>query len=128
MESSTIIPSTTIRAARETVFRHIPKRYIQARAIAVQTGTPEDAMSAERMGKSRSITRITTSIDISKSLRKDQTESPTTFGWSVMRETFRLSGASDIKSASTLSTSFPNATILLSGRISMESTRAVWPL
>ena len=30
---------------------------LKARAIAVQTGTPEDAMSAERMGKSNSITR-----------------------------------------------------------------------
>ena len=115
-------------AARETVFRQMPQKYIRAMAMAVQTGTPEEAISAERIGKSMSITKMTTSIEITRSRRKDHTESPTTLGWSVMRETFRLSGASAINSASTRSTSLPNATMLLSGRISMEMTMAVLPL
>jgi len=80
MESSTIIPRTTIRPARVTVFSSILVRYITARDIAVMIGRPEDAINAERKGNSRSITRTTTSIDIRRSLRKDETESPTTFG------------------------------------------------
>ncbi len=69
-----------MRAASDTVFRQIPKVYIRATAIAVQTGTPELAMSAERIGKSSSITAITTSIEMTRSRRNDHTEVPTTLG------------------------------------------------
>ena len=71
MESSTIIPKTTIKEAKVTVLRSMPKRYIKAKATAVQTGTPELAIRAERIGKSISITKITTAIEISKSRRKE---------------------------------------------------------
>ena len=80
MESSTIIPSVTISAARVTVFRSICVTNITAMAMAIHTGTPELAMSAERRGKSRSITTMTTSIAISRSRRKDHTDIATTLG------------------------------------------------
>ena len=80
MESSTIIPSTTISAASDTVFSSILVRYITARAMAVHTGTPELAIAAERKGKSISITPMTTSMDIRRSLRNENTERPTTRG------------------------------------------------
>ena len=128
MESSTIMPSTAIRAARETILTCIPVKNIRASATAMQTGTPELAMSAERIGKSSSITRITTSIEISRSRMKDMTERWTTLGWSVMRLRCTDSGAEAENSASTRSTSWPKSTILLSGRIVTLSTSAVWPL
>ena len=128
MESSTIIPSTTIRPASVTVFSPIPVRYMTARAIAVHTGTPELAISAERIGESMSITRITTNIEISRSLRKENTEFLTSFGWSVMRVSVTLSGMSCSNSARTLSSFLPKATMSLSERISTEMIRAELPL
>ena len=92
MESSTIMPSTTIRAASVTVLRSMPVRYMTARATAVHTGTPELAMSAERIGKSISITKMTTSIEMTRSRRNENTDVPTTLGWSVIRESLTLSG------------------------------------
>ena len=80
MESSTIIPSTTISAARVTVLRSIFTMNITAKATAVHTGTPELAMSADFMGNSIIITRITTNIEITRSRRNENTESDTTFG------------------------------------------------
>jgi pyrimidine operon attenuation protein/uracil phosphoribosyltransferase len=80
IESSTIIPRTTIRAARDTVLRSIPVRNITATATAVHTGTPELAINADLIGKSISMTSITTSIDITRSLRKEITEDFTTHG------------------------------------------------
>ena len=106
----------------------MPHRYISAKATAVHTGTPEEAMRALFIGKSNIITNITTSIEMSRSRRNDHTELPTTAGWSVIRVMVTLSGKSISKAASTLSTSLPNETILLSGRILMESTKASCPL
>ena len=53
---------------------------ITAKATAVHTGTPELAMSADFMGNSIIITRITTNIEITRSRRNENTESDTTFG------------------------------------------------
>ena len=128
MESSTIIPSTTIRAASVTVFRFMPVRNIIPMATAVHTGTPELAIRADLTGNSRSITKITTSIEMTRSLRNDHTEVPTTLGWSVTFDTLTLSGSVAPNSARTSSTSLPNATMLLSGRISTDIIRAGYPL
>ena len=128
MESSTIIPRTTMSAASETVLRSIPAMNITARATAVHTGTPELAIRADFIGKSISITRMTTSMEITRSLRNERTDTPTTFGWSVILLRFTLSGSPFSNSSRTASTSRPNATILLSGRISTDRMRAVFPL
>ena len=94
----------------------------------MHTGTPDDAISALLIGKSSIITRITTNIEIIKSLMNDHTESPTTLGWSVIRVMLTLSGASLRNSPITLSTSFPKATILFSGLISTDRITALRPL
>ena len=128
MESSTIIPSTTIRAARVTVFRSRPTRYITATATAVHTGTPELAMRADLSGKSISITKITTSMEMTRSRRKENTESSTTFGWLVIWLTLTLSGSSARNASRVAPSSFPKATILFSGSISTEMIMVPWPL
>ena len=84
-ESSTIMPSTKMSAASVTVFSSIPVKYISPSAIAIHTGTPVLATRAVRRGKSMSMTRITTTIEMSMSRRKEETEASTTFGWSVIR-------------------------------------------
>ena len=117
-----------MRAARVTVLRFIPEKYITAIVMTVHTGTPELAIIAERNGKSISITKITTSIEMTKSLMKDQTDLLTTFGWSQILVIVTLSGSSPANSSRILSTSFPNAVMSWSGRISREMTRAVCPL
>ena len=111
-----------------TVLSPIPVRYMTARATAVHTGTPELAMSADFMGKSISITRITTTIEITRSLRKENTELRTSLGWSVMRVRVTLSGRSCSYSSITLSSSLPKATMSLSERISTEIIRQEFPL
>ena len=128
MESSTIMPSTAISAARETTLTCMPVTYIAASATAMHTGTPELAISADRIGKSSSITRITTSMAIKRSRMNDMTERCTTLGWSVIRVMWRDSGAVAENSFRTASTSRPKSTMLLSGRITMLSTMAVCPL
>ena len=79
------MPRTTIRAASVTVFNSMPKRYISPMLTAVQTGSPELAMSALRMGKSSSMTAMTTIMEMAKSRRNELTDFCTTLGWSVMR-------------------------------------------
>ena len=79
-ESSTIIPSTTIRAASVTVLRSIPIRYMIAMAMAVQIGTPELAIRADLSGKRISITSMTTIMAITRSLTNAHTEVSTTLG------------------------------------------------
>ena len=79
-ESSTIIPSTTIRAAKVTVLRSIPIRYITAIAMVVQIGTPELAIRADFNGKRISMTSITTSMAITRSLTNAHTDVSTTLG------------------------------------------------
>ena len=128
MESSTIMPSTTIRAARVTVFTSMPTKNIIARAMAVHTGTPELAMRADLMGNIITITSMTTSIDISRSLTKENTEVATTRGWSLTLLRVTLSGRVEEYSPRTLSTSLPKATMLLSGRISTLIIRQERPL
>ena len=128
IESSTIIPSTTIRAARVTMFMGMLSRYIAASEVAVHTGTPVHAIIADLSGKSINITIMTTRMDTSRSLRKFTTERLTTLGWSVMRVIVTLSGVSSENAEITLSTSSPNAVMLLSGRIATERTMEVWPL
>ena len=85
MESSTIIPSTTIKAASVTVFNSIPNKYIKPILMAVQMGKPELAMRAVRMGNSNSMTAMTTIMEMSRSRRNELTDFWTTLGWSVMR-------------------------------------------
>ena len=128
MESSTIIPKTAISAARVTVLSSIPATYITAIVAAVQIGTPELAIRAERIGKRRSITIMTTIIEIKRSLRKSHTDCLTTFGWSVILVSLTLSGRVWENSSSTLSTFLPKEMMLFSGRIDTESIRAVLPL
>ena len=128
MESSTIIPSTTMRAARVTVFRGIPIRNIAARATAVQTGTPEEATAALLKGKSRSITKMTTRMEIKRSRRKLSTEVRTTRGWSVTRVSETLAGNSDSNCLSILSTSAPKATISRFSRIDIPISKVLFPL
>ena len=128
MESSTIIPRTTISAASDTVFRSMPVMNITANANAVHTGTPELAINADLIGKSISITRMTTSIDITRSRKNEITEFPTTFGWSVILLTVTLSGKVPVKLSRTLSTFAPKATISLSSLFSTERITAEWPL
>ena len=127
-ESSTIMPSTTISAASDTVFSGMSVRNIIASAIAVHTGTAELAISADFNGKSSSITAMTTSMEITRSRRKDHTELPTTLGWSVILLSVTLSGSPASNSAITLSTSFPKLTMSLSGLISIENITAGVPL
>ena len=79
-ESSTIIPSTTMSAARVTVLRSIPIRYMMAMAMIVQIGTPELAIRADFSGKRISMTRITTIIAITRSLTNAHTDVSTTLG------------------------------------------------
>ena len=118
-ESSTIMPSTKISAARVTVFSSMPVIYISPMQIAMHTGTPVQATRAVRNGKSRSITAMTTRIEISISRRNERTESSTTFGWSVTRCRRMSGGNCSEASSSTFCTVSPNATILLPGSISM---------
>ena len=80
------------------------------------------------MGKSISITTMTTSMDMTRSLRKDTTEAPTTFGWSVILLMLTLSGNVRENSSRTLSTFVPKATMSLSRRISTERITAERPL
>ena len=80
-------------AASVTVLRGIPVMYITAIATAIHTGTPELAMRADRMGNSISITTMTTSMDMRRSLRKLHTLVPTTWGWSLTRVMSTPSGS-----------------------------------
>ena len=89
---------------------------------------PELAMRADFIGNIIIITKMTTSIEIRRSLRKEKTELLTTCGWSLIMLRLTLSGRVEEKESSTLSTSFPNATILLSGRISRFRMRHGCPL
>ena len=79
------MPSTTMRAAKVTVFNSMPQRYIIPMLNAVQMGSPELATRAVRMGKSNSMTTMTTIMEMSRSRRKLLTDFCTTLGWSVMR-------------------------------------------
>ena len=127
MESSTIMPSTTISAASVTMLTCMPVIYMTASAAAVQTGTPELAISAERIGKRSSITSTTTSMAISRSRMKFITDWWTTLGWSVIRLSRTDAGAVAENASSTRSTSCPKSTMLLSGSITTLSTSAAWP-
>ena len=72
------MPSTTMSAARVTVFSSIPKMYISPMVTAVQTGTLEPDTRAVRSGKRSSITAMTTSMEKSRSRRNDITDLLTT--------------------------------------------------
>ena len=48
-------------------------------------GSPELAIRAVRKGKSISMTAMTTTMEMSRSRRKELTERCTTLGWSVIR-------------------------------------------
>ena len=73
--------------------RSSPAKYITASVIIVQTGTPELAMSADFIGKSISITRITTRMEMNRSLIKLNIDLFTAFGWSLMRLILTLGGS-----------------------------------
>ncbi len=117
------MPSTTIRAARVTVFNSTPSRYIIAHVAATQTGTEVEETSAVRSGKRKSITRITMTTASTRSFRNESTDLLTTTGWSVMRCTRMSGGAVARNDSITLLTSLPKETILLPERISMEKMR-----
>ena len=128
MESSTIIPKTTINAARVTVFNGMPATNMIATATAVQTGTPDDAMRAGLRGKSMSMTRMTTMIDIIKSLRKLSTATYTIFGWSVTRVRCTLEGSSFWNDFRTFSTLYPKFTISRPSFMLTATKRVLFPL
>ena len=121
-ESSTIIPSTAISAARVTVFSSNPRKYMMPSVAAMQIGTDVELTSAVRSGKSSNMTTITTRMASIRSRRNDRTERSTTCGWSVMRWIW-MSGVSVFSySANTFSTFLPNSTTLFPLLISSEST------
>ena len=128
IELSTIMPRTTISAASVTVLSSMPNKYISPSVMAVQIGTPEPATSAVRNGKSRSITAITTSIDSTRSRRKEITDLLTTLGWSVMRCMFTSGGSSWRISSRMFSTFSPKATMLLPAHISIDIITQLLPL
>ena len=72
------MPSTTMRAAKVTVFSSMPKMYISPKVTAVQTGTLEPDTRAVRSGKSSSITAMTTKMEKRRSRRNDITDLLTT--------------------------------------------------
>ena len=127
-ESSTIMPSTTMRAAKVTVFNSMPNRYMMAHAAAMQTGTEVEETKAVRKGKRKSITRMTMMMASMRSFRKECTDLLTTTGWSVMRCTLMSGGAVARKVSISLLTSSPKATTLFPGRISIEKMRHWLPL
>ena len=128
MESSTIIPNTTIMAAKVTVFNSILNKYINATQHAVQIGRPVLATRAVLIGKSIIITNITTAMEMNKSRRNEVTDLDTTCGWSVIRYMCTLSGKSSSNFSNTFSTFLPKETILLPFRISTDITMAFLPL
>src|SRR5574340_689686 len=83
IELSTVIPRTTTRAARVTVLRGIPNRYIMPAEMKVFNGMTIAATSAERNGKSIIITIMITTIAIIRSRRKETTDVFTTSAWFV---------------------------------------------
>ena len=127
-ESSTIIPSTTMSAAKVTVFRSMPIRYMMAMAMEVQIGTPELAISADFNGKRISMTSMTTIIAMTRSLTKAHTDVSTTLGWSEILVIVTLSGRLSENSDTILSISFPKVTMLFPERISIDMTSAFSPL
>ena len=83
-ESSTIMPSVTINAAKVTVFSSIPNMQNSANAMKIVTGIDMAETPATRSGISKITTTITEATAISNSRRKLITESSTTLAWSVM--------------------------------------------
>ena len=101
--------------------------YITDIVMAVVRGISMAGIKADVMGKSKSITAITTKIAVRRSFKNDQMLSSTTLGRSVIRSSTTPSGRMRWKSFSTTFTSSPNLTILLPRRISMLSTKAGLP-
>ena len=125
---STTIPSTTMSAARVTMFSSMPIIYIIATLMNVLSGMVMAATIAERSGKSTIMTRMMMTIEMSRSRKKSLTLMATTFGWSAMRVIVTSSGSSDCrKSCSTWSTSRPYCTMLLPAVISIDSSTQGWP-
>ena len=65
-------------------------------------GMVEAATSATRIGMSNSTTMMTATTAITSSRRKLTTESFTTFGWSVIRNSLTLGGSVGSNASSTL--------------------------
>ena len=122
-ESSTIMPSTAMRAARVTVFISKPRKYMMPSVAAMHIGTDVELTRAVFSGKSTSITMMTTRMASMRSFRNERTERSTTCGWSVMRCMWMSGGMFLAYSCITSSTWSPKATTLLPGRISMDSIR-----
>ena len=123
IELSTIMPRTTISAAKVTVLSGMPHRYITPTDMKVDNGMVMAATSAERNGKSSIITAMMMAIETKRSRRNEWTESPTTLAWSAMRSTETSSGStSSMNCRSTSSTSSPYSTMLLPACISIESS------
>ena len=91
---STIIPMTTINAAKVTMFSSIPTIYIMATETKVLSGMVIAATIAERNGKSIIILRMMISIEIIKSRKKSPTLLATIFGLSAIRVMVTSSGSS----------------------------------
>ena len=77
-ESSTTIPSTTIRAASVIVLSGIPARYMMPTEMNVVTGMAVEATSAELNGKRIIIVRMMTAIEMNRSRRNELTLALTT--------------------------------------------------
>ena len=108
MALSTTIPSTTMRAAKVTMFSSIPTMYMMDTETKVLNGMVMAATMAERKGKSTIITRMMMAIEMSRSRRKSLTLIATTLGLSAMRVTFTSEGSSfSRKSSSNWSISSP---------------------
>ena len=129
MELSTTIPKTTMRQASVIVLRGMPTAYIIPVDTNVLSGIVMAATMALRVGNRIIITKtIITMLNI-RSRRKSWTESPTTFGKSVMRRMLTSAGRySSLKFASTRSTSSPYFTMLCPEFISSERSTQRLPL
>ena len=128
MESSTIIPNVTIRAANVTVFNSIPKAWNSPSEINIVTGIVEAATNATRKGRSNITTIMTAITAITSSCRKLSTLSLTTWLWSVIRKIPTSSGSSFWNSSSTLLMCSPICTTFCFFFISTESRRHLRPL
>ena len=94
IELSTIIPSTTMRAARVTIFSSMPIIYMIDTETNVLRGMVTAATMAERMGKSTIMTRMMMIMAMIRSRRKEVTLSDTTLGLSAIRVIFTSLGSS----------------------------------
>ena len=127
MELSTIIPSTTIRAASVTVFSGMPTVYMMAIDMNMLIGIEVAATTADLKGNRIIITAITIIMAMNRSRTNEVTDSSTTLGWSAMRLMETLLGSSFSNDLSTSSTCWPYSTMLKPSRISIDRMMHLFP-